>query len=118
MDAGKYYAPFIAFASENGIVKGLGAGKFAPNQDVTREEMAQMIANFMKYAGFSVAEADTRHTFRDDQIISAWALPAIQQLHRYGIINGKPDNQFDAKGKVTRAEVAKVISNLIELSVQ
>lgn len=118
VDADKYYAPFIAFASDNRIVNGIGNGKFAPDKDVTREEMAQMIANFMNYAAISVTEADAVLPFADEQFISGWALPAIQQLQRYGIISGRPGNQFDAKGKLTRAEIAKVISVLIERIVQ
>ncbi|MGZ9585886.1 S-layer homology domain-containing protein [Paenibacillus marinisediminis] len=113
VSADKYYAPYIAWANENAIVRGIGNQNFAPDKAITREEMAMIIANYAKYANITLANADTTSTFTDEESISSWALSAVNIMQGSGIISGKPGNKFDAKGTATRAEAAKVIHNLL-----
>ncbi len=51
VDAAQYYAPYVEWAAKNGIVKGIGDGKFAPDTTVTREQAATMLANYRAFAG-------------------------------------------------------------------
>ncbi|MFU1796399.1 S-layer homology domain-containing protein [Paenibacillus azoreducens] len=118
ISADKYYAPFIAWANENAIVSGIGNQHFAPDKEVTREELALIIANYAKYANVTLANTNTAAKFTDEETISSWALSAVNIIQGSGIISGKPGNKFDAKGKVTRAEAAKVINLLIYKIVQ
>ncbi len=61
--AGKYYTPYIAWAAEKNIVKGVGDGRFEPDKEITREQMAVIFAN---YAGFAGAELpDVSDTVQD-----------------------------------------------------
>ena len=109
-----YYASYIAYASKNGIVNGIGNGKFAPDREVTREEMAKMLIGFMQHAQILVSELNGNAAFEDEAAISDWAASAIERLQAAGILEGKPGNVFDPKGFVTRAEAAKVVRYLIE----
>ncbi|MCU6710178.1 S-layer homology domain-containing protein [Paenibacillus sp. J5C_2022] len=118
VEAGKYYAPYIAWAYENGIVNGMGNGRFAPDKEVTREEMATMIASYIKHAELAMTDAGSEREFADEGSISSWALPAIKAMQENGILTGKPGNMFDPDGTATRAEVAKVMSKLIHLALQ
>ncbi|GBG11505.1 hypothetical protein PAT3040_06327 [Paenibacillus agaridevorans] len=118
VEAGSYYAPYIAYASENGIVNGVGGGRFAPDREVTREEMANMIMGFMKHIQLAPPESIAKRKFEDEGAIAGWAVADIQHLQAAGILDGKPGNRFDPKGLVTRAEAAKVIRVLLEISVR
>ena len=46
VDANAYYAKYVAWANENGMIKGMGGNKFAPEKKVTREQMAVIMLNF------------------------------------------------------------------------
>ena len=46
---GKWYAPYVEWAAQNGIVNGVGGGRFNPNQSVTREQMAVILYNYAKF---------------------------------------------------------------------
>jgi hypothetical protein len=116
VDDDAYYAPYVAFASEHGIVKGVGAGNFAPDREMSREEMAIMIARFLEHAQIETTTRNASQSFEDQEAIAAWAAAAIQQLQASGLIDGKPGNYFDPQGSVKRAEVAKVVRLIVETS--
>lgn len=118
VDADMYYAPYIAFASEHGIVSGEGNGNFAPDRSITREELATIMASFMKHVQISSPLQIGKTPFKDSQQIAEWAAASVGQLQEAGILDGKTDNRFDPKSKVTRAEAAKVVRLLLEVSVQ
>lgn len=116
VDDDAYYAPYVAFASEHGIVNGVGAGNFAPDREMSREEMAIMIARFLEHAQIEVTTANASQSFEDQEAIAAWAAVAIQQLQASGLMDGKPGNRFDPQGSVKRAEVTKVVRLIVETS--
>ena len=49
VSADAYYAPYVAWAAENGIVKGIGNNLFAPDDNVTREQMAVILDNYCTF---------------------------------------------------------------------
>ena len=107
-----YYAPYIKWAAENGIIMGVSARLFEPERAVTRQEMAAMVYRFMKYLDLSFTNGNNK--FNDDALIDSWARESIMQLKGTGIISGRTDNKFDPYGLSTRAEVASVLRMLIE----
>ncbi|OUS70634.1 hypothetical protein B1748_28225 [Paenibacillus sp. MY03] len=111
-----YYAPYIAYADEHGIVNGIGAGEFAPDRQITREEMAIMIARFMHHAKIESPSTNESRPFEDLEAISIWAASSVRQLQSAGILSGKPGGLFDPQGHVTRAEAAKVVRMVLETS--
>ena len=105
---GEYYAAAINWAAENGIVKGMSDTQFAPNEQITREQMAVILYNYQKLdSEAAVADADVE--FADKDSISAYAKEAVIALVTQKIISGKPGNLFDPQGTATRAEVAAVL---------
>ena len=105
---GEYYAAAINWAAENGIVKGMSDDMFAPNAQITREQMAVILYNYQKLdSEAAVADADVE--FADKDRISAYAKEAVITLVTQKIISGKPGNLFDPQGTATRAEVAAVL---------
>lgn len=116
VSATKYYAPYVAWAAQNNIVKGTGNGKFAPDQAVTRQELAVVLYNYLAYSGGKLSAAATASEFADAGSIAAWAKEAVSAIQAGGLINGKPGNTFDPQGTATRAEVASVLQKYIEQS--
>lgn len=108
-----YYASHIAWATEYGIVNGMSSTTFAPEQKVTREQMATMMARFSKvFQIYIPTKADT--AFADDAAISKYAKEAVYGLKNIGILDGVGKNIFDPKGATTRAAAAKVMHYYME----
>ena len=112
----EYYSESIAWASANGIVNGVGDGKFAPDEFVTREEMSVMIYNYIKLQYKSLLEdsSESNVVFSDDDKISSWAKDAVYALAKMGLLNGKGDGKFAPQDNVTRAEAATILVRLSE----
>lgn len=110
-----YYMGYIEWARESGIIKGTGDGKFAPDQSISREQMAVILVNYAKTHGFKLPKVNEEKAFADSDKISAYAKEAVQEMQMSGIINGKDSNLFDPKGMATRAEVSAVLRRFVEL---
>jgi len=112
-----YYIGYIEWARENRIVNGTGDGTFAPNQSITREQMAVIMQNYAKIIGFTLLEVYGDDTFVDSDNISAFAKDAVRQIRMAGVIGGKNGNIFDPQGTATRAEVSAVLRRFMLLEI-
>ena len=110
----EWYAPYVEWASEAGIVNGYSDGSFRPNQSVSREQMAAMLFRFMEYEGYEAVESGEAEAFRDEAEISDYALEAVRRIRAEGIINGRENQCFDPTGTATRAEACAVACRLLE----
>lgn len=111
--AGKWYASYVAAASRLGIVKGRSDTAFAPNDPISREEMAVMIIRAYEVKKeLTVQAAAQELTFKDRSQISKWAAESVTAAAELELVQGRPDGSFAPKGKMTRAESAQVIYNL------
>jgi len=115
--AGSYYLGYVEWANKNNIVNGIGSGRFAPDQAISREQMAVIIANYAKVIGFDLPKVHTENTFADHTKIGAWAKDAVKSVQMAGIISGKDGNIFDSQGTATRAEVSAVLRRFVELAI-
>jgi hypothetical protein len=111
-----YYAKYITWAKENGIIMGVGGNMFEPERKITREEMAQILCNYLKYREkdikFDIANTES---FADKNSVSSFAVNAVDTIYRFGIINGVGNNTFAPKNTATRAEVAQILNRFIYL---
>ncbi|MVP00578.1 hypothetical protein EDM21_13785 [Paenibacillus sp. N10] len=108
--AGSWYADAVAAAYESGIVEGTGPDTFAPEQRITREEIAVMMTRMAAktHAGpGAVPKAD----FADSGDISTWARSAVDKAVHSGLMIGRTDDTFSPLAAATRAEAAQVIYN-------
>lgn len=111
----QWYTDYANWAGEKGIVKGDDKGNFGPNDMITREQMAVMLLNFADAMNVKFEMINERVEFKDASQISSWAAKPVSIIQRSGIINGKPDGSFDAKGNATRAEASKIIRMLMDI---
>lgn len=122
-----WYAPAIAWASENLIVSGLqatdGTLTFCPNTTIRRQDMAVMIGNYTEHIEKKgLTNTNNTIVFADDAQITPYAKSAVIKMQQAGIINGI--NQKDMKGNsimvvaplnnATRAEAATMIAQLLK----
>jgi len=104
-----WFYPYVATLYNLGIINGRSETKFAPNEPVTREEMAKMISLALSKAGKVSLSAIPTISFKDDSSISAWAKKYVAVVVENGIMEGRGNSTFAPKANATRAEVATVI---------
>lgn len=113
---GQWYSPYVAWASSQGIVTGTGNGQFSPNNPVTREQMAAMIARYVEASGIHLPDADNpASSFKDASSVSSWARDGLELMRRTGILSGYADGTFGPKKTATRAEAAAIFMRLCVL---
>ena len=109
-----WYGPAVAWAAQNGVVNGTSPTTFAPDDEITREQMCVLIVNYAEYKGISLNETKTV-TFSDAADISGWARDAVVVCANAGIINGAGDGTFNPSGTASRAEVATLMANFCRI---
>ena len=109
--ASEYYASRINWATENGIVSGLGGGKFGPENSVTREQAATMLYNYAKRTGNDTSySSSVYNSFPDTSAVSSYAVEPLKWATSQGIINGS-DGKLNPQGTATRAQIAAILHN-------
>lgn len=111
------YMGYTQWASKNNIVNEVGNGKFAPDQSITREQMAVIMSNYAKTVGYTLPKVHMENTFADNAKINAYAKEAVKQIQMAGVISGKNGNLYDPQGTATRAEVSGVLRRFVELAI-
>lgn len=110
--AGQYYYDAVLWASSNGVVNGVGAGKFAPNNNVTREQMATILYRYSEKKGIDVSDKADISAFPDSGKVSSYAEDAIAWANGAGLIGGTNKGGkvvIDPLGNATRAQVATIL---------
>lgn len=100
---------YIGAAVKIGLIKGYEGGTFRADRQMTRAEMAVMVARALKTTEKAQLE------FRDAADIPSWAVDGIAQAVAGGIVKGYEDNTFRPGNPATRAEAAAMVLRLLEV---
>ena len=114
VNADEWYSTAVAWASENGIVNGVSENEFAPNDNLTREQMAAIIYRYIKFKGkdVSVGENTNILSYTDAESVSEYAVEAICYAVGSGLMKGDSETTLNPSGTATRAETATIIMRL------
>lgn len=110
---GRWYTNAINWAASNNIVSGMPDGSYAPNQALTREQMASILYRYAEYKGIDVNTRADLSKFTDGTTTSSWAQGVVQWAVAEKLINGN-GNELQPKGTASRAQVATVLMNFCE----
>lgn len=114
-DAGNtYYTNFIATAKRLGIANGIGNNLFAPDREITRQEMFTLLYNALTVIGEPPEGNAGKELsdFSDADSVASWAKNAMTLLIETGSISGSSGKLFPTES-TTRAEMAQVLYNLL-----
>lgn len=116
VEPGAWCAGAINWAAANGIVGGYGDGTFHPNAPVTRAQMCAIMDRFVEYYmdenDVQVTKTGTVSTLTDQAQIPSYAVSAVRNCQRWGLIYGYSDGTFRPNANSSRAHVAAVIYRL------
>ena len=106
-----YYAPYVAWAAETGVVKGTSDTTFSPEEPITREDMAVMLYQYAEACGFDTSYEEERlEAFPDSGEIAGYAVTAMAWAVTQGVLAGS-GGYLEPKGVATRAETAQIFYN-------
>ncbi|MCI5604232.1 MAG: S-layer homology domain-containing protein [Clostridia bacterium] len=115
--SGSYYESAVAWAKENGIVKGYSDTEFAPDDNITREQIAAIMFRFAQFKKTAPEGAwAIRLDYADLGDICDWAVEAVMFCKLKGIMHGNENNEFKPDDNATRAESAAIVERFIESS--
>ena len=109
-----WYAKGVYWAAENGIVKGVGDGRYLPEGPVTREQMAAIFHRYAGYKGYDVTAQGDLSAFTDAASVGDWAREALIWAVDKGLINGMGDGTVNPRGTATRAQTAAILMRFCE----
>ncbi len=112
---GQYYTKAVSWAYANGIVKGVSETQYAPNANITREQMATILFKYAQFKGVdAMTLAEHLEQFADNDSISEYAVSALNWAVGAGIMSGKGNGILDPLGNATRAEATSVIVGFLD----
>ncbi len=130
-DYGNYYLPFtdvapgdwfyeaVAWAYANDIVAGTSATTFAPNVDITREQMTVILYGYTaKYAPAFTGGGTSLGQFPDAGSVANWAYAAMNWAVGNGLISGVESygvTYLAPQGSATRAQASAIIMRYCQL---
>ena len=104
-----WYGKAIAWAKAAGIVTGYGDGTFAPENNITREEFATMLARYaQKYGNYTAGSAADFAAYGDASVVDSWAAEYVAWAVKGGYM-GKNTNVLTPLANMTRAEAAAMV---------
>ena len=109
-----WYAAAVDWAAANGIVNGTSATTFAPNDPITREQMAAILYRYAAFKGYDTTKLADLATYRDAASVSAYAKDAMVWANAAGLISGVTPDTLAPTGSATRAQVATILMRLCE----
>ena len=99
----------ICIGIKEGYIKGKSKDVFAPNDNITREEVAMILTNLMKNKDENLDKLDS---FKDGNKTSQWAQSSVEGAIEAGYMNGYEDQTIKASGSITRAEAVSMLSRV------
>ncbi|MBD8500050.1 FG-GAP-like repeat-containing protein [Paenibacillus arenosi] len=104
----------VKLAVEKGWIVGYEDGTFRPEEQVSRAELAAIVARVMEWDTVS-EEQGKESAFQDAAAIPDWAKRSVLALQKHGVIQGKKDGRYAPAEAITRAEAATLLLRLKKL---
>ncbi len=116
VEAESWYTEAVRWAASEGIVKGVSETGFAPNDNITREQIATIIHRYAQYKEYDVSVGENTNilSYDDFDSISEYAIASMQYAVGSGLIKGKSESTLNPLDNATRAEIAAILHRFIE----
>lgn len=113
-----WYAKSVTWASQNGIVYGVGENLYKPEDELTREQIVTILARYTAYKENDDGNRADLSKYTDIDEISEYAVDSMQWAVENEIIKGKTDTTIDPSTNASRAEIATIINRYNNLFLQ
>ena len=119
--AKQWYTDAVNWAASRAIVGGVGGGRFAPHDNITREQFATVLNRWaigMRYLpnDMPYPTVGAISHFHDRSLVSDWAVSALEVMVTFGVVGGTSPTTLNPQGDATRAQGAALIARLTSVS--
>lgn len=105
-----WFAEAVIWAANSGIVNGMGNGNFAPNDKVTRDQIALIFLRYTLFSGYQTPESANISGFKDANKVESWAKAAMEWAVGSGLIGGNSDGTLAPLASATREQLATILT--------
>lgn len=109
----EWYAEAMTWALTHGIYKGYPDKTLKATQNITRQEFASVIYNFIKEHKINMPKVKD-FNYKDQDKIASWALNQVKYMDELNLVNGENADNYNAQGTYTREELALTIYKIIK----
>ena len=102
-----WYSDAVYRATYHGIVSGYHDGRFGPNDNITREQMATILYRYAQYKGYNIKDQAVLDKFSDFEQVNSWSSDALSWANAKNLIVGTSATTLTPNGSATRAQVAE-----------
>lgn len=103
VNTGDWFVQYVQYAHDKGIMNGVGNYRFAPNENLTRAQVAQIL---YAQAGSPAVSGDVKFT---DVPKGSWYYNAVLWASENGIVNGYANGMFRPNSNITREQLARML---------
>lgn len=115
VENGAWYAPYVKWGYQEGVVSGYGNNIFGTEDLVTREQMATFISKYLDKYGFTLSNAETvTPSYGDMSQTATWAVASVKLTWASGIFVGDNEGNFNPGATALRAEAAAVFLKVLD----
>ena len=114
-----WFAPAVEWAYETKVTSGKTDTTFAPNENITREQLAAMLCRYAEYKGMTIENKADITEFPDASKVSSYAVENLKWAYGNGIVNGSKSGDklyLNPRNPATRAECATMFSKYLYLT--
>lgn len=113
---GTWYEKAVCWSAAEGVMEGYGESRFAPDDPVTREQLAVILWRYAGYKGcdISVGRDTNLLSYSDAFEVGEWAIPAMQWACASGVMEEMDAGTLSPEGCVTRAQLAAMLQRFCE----
>ena len=115
--SGQWYSGYVGAANANGIVNGVGNGKFNPDGTITRQEAATMVVRAAKVLGLNTTATNADGIlgrFSDSAKVASYAKEPLAYCYASGILQA--ESAIQPAKAVLRCEIAQMVYNLLKIA--
>ena len=107
---GIWYESAVNWAKKNHIVNGYSEEEFAPEDHISREQIATIMYRYAIYKRYNTdCDREKSENFADSAQVSDYAAAAVRYAASCGLMNGKTETEFKPQDEATRAELAAIL---------
>ncbi len=112
VSSGAWYADAVAWAAEHNIVNGITDSLFAPEDDVTREQMAAILYRYANYRKYDTVFTRSLNEYEDASQLHSWSSAAVRWACAAQILHGTGDIMLEPESSASRAQTAAILQRL------
>lgn len=112
VDASSWYGPYVAWAADKGYVNGISVKEFAPNNNLTFEQMGTIMSNYISKSGVVLTPSSTFSGYADEASISRWAQDSMEVMAKYDLLPVNEAGNVRPTSPVIRSEAAVALVRL------